>query len=48
MPVTSRAQESIGGKGNCLRPMSPFSVKAEFIVTATAGAGVMVAQLFSQ
>ncbi len=42
------AQVSIGGKANCLRPISPFPANAKFIVTAKAGAGVIAAQLFSK
>jgi hypothetical protein len=42
------AQASIGGKANCLRPISPFPAQAKFIVTAKAGAGVIAAQLFSK
>ena len=44
----SGAQASIGGKANCLRPISPFPAQAKFIVTAKAGAGVGAAQLFSK
>ena len=44
----SGAQASIGGKANCLRPISPFPAQATFIVTAKAGAGVGAAQLFSK
>ena len=44
----SGAQASIGGKANCLRPISPFPAQAKFIVTAKAGAGVVAAQLFSK
>jgi hypothetical protein len=42
------AQASIGGKANCLRPISPFPAQAKFIVTAKAGAGMAAAQLFSK
>ena len=28
------AQASLGGKGNCLKPLSPFAANAKFIVTA--------------
>ena len=42
------AQVSIGGKANCLRPISPFPAQAKYIVTAKAGAGVIAAQLFSK
>lgn len=44
----SGAQASIGGKANCLRPISPFPAQAKFIVTAKAGAGMAAAQLFSK
>jgi hypothetical protein len=44
----SGAQASIGGKANCLRPISPFPAQAKFIVTAKAGAGLGAAQLFSK
>lgn len=40
------AQASIGGKGNCLKPLSPFPANAKFIVKATSGAGMAVAQLY--
>jgi hypothetical protein len=42
------AQASIGGKGNCLKPLSPFPTNAKFIVRASAGAGVAAAQLYSK
>lgn len=42
------SQASIGGKANCLRPISPFPAQAKFIVTARAGAGMAAAQLFSK
>jgi hypothetical protein len=42
------AQASIGGKGNCLKPISPFPTNAKFIVKATTGAGVAAAQLYSK
>jgi hypothetical protein len=41
-------QASIGGKGNCLRPISPIPTNAKFIVKATKGAGVAAAQLYSK
>ena len=41
-------QASIGGKGNCLKPLSPFAAPAKFIVTARSGAGVAAAQLYSK
>ncbi|MDB4937247.1 MAG: hypothetical protein JWP87_4219 [Labilithrix sp.] len=44
----SGAQASIGGKANCLRPISPFPAQAKFIVTAKSGQGVIAAQLFSK
>ena len=40
------AQASIGGKGNCLKRLSPFPTSAKFIVKATAGAGMAAAQLY--
>ncbi|MBX3206103.1 MAG: hypothetical protein KF764_13610 [Labilithrix sp.] len=40
------AQASIGGKGNCLKPISPFPANAKFIVRAAKGAGVAAAQLY--
>jgi hypothetical protein len=42
------AQASIGGKANCLRPISPFPAQAKFIVTSKAGAGLIAAQLVSK
>ncbi len=39
-------QASIGGKGNCLKPLSPFPANAKYIVKATKGAGVAAAQLY--
>ncbi len=40
------AQASIGGKGNCLKPLSPIPANAKFIVRAAKGAGVAAAQLY--
>jgi hypothetical protein len=40
------AQASIGGKNNCLKPLSPFPANAKFIVTARSGAGLAAAQLY--
>ncbi len=40
------SQASIGGKGNCLKPLSPFPANAKFIVRATKGSGVAAAQLY--
>jgi hypothetical protein len=40
------SQASIGGKGNCLKPLSPIPANAKFIVRATSGAGVAAAQLY--
>lgn len=40
------AQASIGGKGNCLKPISPFPANAKYIITAKKGAGVAAAQLY--
>jgi hypothetical protein len=45
---TTSNQASIGGKGNCLKPMSPIAANAKFIVTAKAGAGMAAAQLYSK
>ncbi len=42
------AQASIGGKANCLRPISPFPANAKFIVRAAKGAGLIAAQLYSK
>jgi hypothetical protein len=42
------SQASIGGKGNCLKPISPIATNAKFIVRAAKGAGVAAAQLFSK
>lgn len=42
------AQASIGGKANCLRPLSPIPAQAKYIVKATSGAGVIAAQLYSK
>lgn len=42
------SQASIGGKGNCLKPLSPIATNAKFIVRATSGAGVAAAQLYSK
>lgn len=44
----SGAQASIGGKANCLKPISPFPAQAKFIVTAKSGQGLIAAQLFSK
>jgi hypothetical protein len=40
------AQASIGGKGNCLKPLSPIPANAKYIVRAARGAGVAAAQLY--
>ncbi len=42
------AQASIGGRGQCLKPLSPIATNAKFIVRATAGSGVAAAQLYSK
>lgn len=42
------SQVSIGGKANCLRPISPFPANAKFIVRAVKGGGVAAAQLYSK
>ena len=39
-------QASLGGKGNCLRPLSPFPAPAKFILRAKKGAGLAAAQLY--
>jgi hypothetical protein len=45
---TKGAQVSMGGKANCLKPMSPIAANAKFIVKANAGAGIIAAQLYSK
>ena len=45
---TRGSQVSMGGKANCLKPMSPIAANAKFIVKANAGAGVIAAQLYSK
>ncbi|HVH41312.1 MAG TPA: hypothetical protein VM925_03185 [Labilithrix sp.] len=40
------AQASIGGKGQCLKPISPFPTNAKYVVRAAKGAGVAAAQLY--
>lgn len=42
------AQASIGGKANCLRPLSPMAAQAKYIVRSVAGSGVIAAQLYSK
>jgi hypothetical protein len=42
------SQASIGGRGQCLKPLAPFPTNAKFIVRASAGAGVAAAQLYSK
>jgi hypothetical protein len=42
------SQASIGGKANCLRPLSPMAAQAKYIVRATAGSGLIAAQLYSK
>jgi hypothetical protein len=39
---------SMGGKGNCLKPLSPVAAPAKFIVRAVKGSGVFAAQLYSK
>ncbi len=46
--ATGSSTASIGGKNNCLKPISPFPANAKFIVTARKGAGVAAAQLYSK
>jgi len=45
---TRGAQANIGAGSGCLKPLSPFPANAKYIVKATAGAGVISAQLFSK
>jgi hypothetical protein len=40
------SQASIGGKGNCLKPLSPIAANAKYIVRAAKGAGVIATQLY--
>jgi hypothetical protein len=42
------AQVSIGGKANCLRPLSPLAAQAKYIVRAVQGSGLIAAQLYSK
>lgn len=42
------AQVSMGGKANCLKPLSPIPAQAKFILRVTKGAGIAVAQLYSK
>ncbi len=39
-------QASIGGKGNCMKPVSPFPAQAKFVLRAKKGAGLAAAQLY--
>jgi hypothetical protein len=39
---------SIGGKGTCLKPLSPMAAPAKFILRAKGGAGLAAAQLYSK
>jgi hypothetical protein len=39
---------TIGGKGKCLKPISPIAATAKFILRAKKGAGVAAAQLYSK
>ncbi|HEY8078289.1 MAG TPA: hypothetical protein VIF62_29375, partial [Labilithrix sp.] len=45
---TRGAQANIGAGSGCLKPLSPFPAQAKYIVRATAGAGVIAAQLYSK
>lgn len=38
----------VGGSGQCFRWQAPFGANAKFIMTATAGAGLAAAQLYSK
>lgn len=44
----SGATTTMGGKGNCLKPLSPMAAPAKFVVRATKGAGLAAAQLYSK
>lgn len=44
----SGTQVSMGGKQNCLKPLSPIAAPAKFILRVKKGAGVAVAQLYSK
>lgn len=39
-------QAAIGGKGNCLRPLSPLPTQAKFVLRARKGSGLAAAQLY--
>jgi hypothetical protein len=42
------ASASVGGRGNCYRWTAPIGINAKFVIKATAGAGVVAAQLYSK
>ncbi len=42
----SGPQASIGGKGNCLKPISPMAAPAKFVLRAKKGGGLAAAQLY--
>lgn len=39
---------TIGGKGKCLKPISPIAATAKFVLRAKKGAGLAAAQLYSK
>jgi len=39
---------TMGGKGSCMKPLSPMAAPAKFIVRATKGSGIAAAQLYSK
>jgi hypothetical protein len=39
-------QASLGGKGNCLRPLSPLAAPAKFVLRVRKGFGLAAAQLY--
>jgi hypothetical protein len=41
-------QVSMGGKANCMRPLSPIAAPAKYILRVTKGAGLAAAQLYSK
>jgi hypothetical protein len=44
----SGATTTMGGGGNCLKPLSPLAAPAKFVVRASKGAGLAAAQLYSK
>lgn len=45
---TTTPNASIGGKGKCIKPISPIPAQAKYTVSANKGAGVIAAQLYSK